>query len=63
MAAAGTLATEEHRVFGLELTQVGLEPTQVAFQAVRIILPGWRLRSDDHHRIRNQMSGSHSSRA
>ena len=58
-----TLAGEEHRVFELELTQVGLEPPEVAFQAGLVRLRVSRLGMNDHHRIRNQKSGSHSSRA
>ena len=48
-------AGEEHVVFGLELLELGFEPLQVAFDGGR--------RHRRYRGIRNQTSGSHSSRA
>ena len=52
----GQPAGEEHVVFGLELLQLGFEPLQIAFDALSGGTAAYR-------GMRNQTSGSHSSRA
>jgi hypothetical protein len=51
----GQTAGEEHVVFGFELLEIGLEPRQIAIDGGG--------RHGPYRGIRNQTSGSHSSRA